>query len=86
MRRLSFSQLYQQNMDRNNGVLRSDLDGQELVLPQKSQAGVTPPSNEAQIDHIVPRKPADPNAPVGTNSYSNGQILSREQNRRQSNN
>ena len=80
------AKIYQQNMDRNNGVLRSDLDGQELVFPQKSQAGVTPPSNEAQIDHIVPRKPADPDAPVGTNSYSNGQILSREQNRQKSNN
>ncbi|PWK46013.1 DUF637 domain-containing protein, partial [Pseudomonas sp. OV226] len=79
------AKIYQQNMDKNGGVLRSDLDGQELVLPKKSASGVTPPSNEAQIDHIVPRRPADLNAPAGTNSYSNSQILSREQNRQKSN-
>jgi len=79
------AKIYQQNMDSNGGVLRSDLDGQELVMPQKSQAGVTPPSNEAQIDHIVPRKPADPSITPGTNSYSNAQVLSREQNRKKSN-
>ncbi len=43
-------------MNDNGGVLRSDLDGQELVMPRKSQSGVTPPPNEAQIDHIVPKK------------------------------
>ncbi|WP_152552508.1 hypothetical protein [Mangrovibacter sp. MFB070] len=78
--------IYQQNMENNGGVLRSDLDGQELVMPQKSQSGVTPPSNEAQIDHIVPRNPANPNIEQGTNSYNNAQVLSREKNRKKSNN
>lgn len=73
-------------MNNNGGVLRSDLDGQDLVMPQKSQAGVTSPPNEAQIDHIVPRNPADSNLEQGTNSYGNAQILSREQNRKKSNN
>lgn len=72
-------------MNDNGGVLRSDLDGQELVMPRKSQSGVTPPPNEAQIDHIVPKKPADSNIQQGTNSYNNAQVLSREQNRKKSN-
>ncbi|WP_253896796.1 hypothetical protein [Pseudocitrobacter vendiensis] len=76
------AKIYQQNMNDNGGVLRSDLDGQELVMPRKSQSGVTPPPNEAQIDHIVPKKPADSNIQQGTNSYNNAQVLSREQNRK----
>lgn len=59
-------------------MLRSDLDGQELVTPEKSQAGVTPPQNAAQIDHIVPKSPADPDVARGSNRYSNAQVLSRE--------
>lgn len=78
--------IYQQNLDANGGVLRSDLDGEELVMPSKSQAGVTPPSNEAQIDHIDPRVPSDPDVEPGSNSYSNAQVLSRLQNRIKSNN
>ncbi|WP_329601776.1 HNH endonuclease family protein [Paraburkholderia antibiotica] len=77
--------IYEQNMANNGGVLRSDVDGTELVMPSKSQSGVTPPSNEAQIDHIVPKNPADPNTTQGTNSYSNAQVLSRTQNRQKSN-
>ncbi|WP_454871576.1 hypothetical protein [Paraburkholderia xenovorans] len=77
--------IYQQNMESNGGVLRSDQDGTELVMPSKSEKGVTPPSNEAQIDHIVPRNPADPDASKGTNSYGNAQVLSRDQNRQKSN-
>lgn len=77
--------IYQQNMNSNGGVLRSDLDGQELVMPKKSQSGVTPPLNEAQIDHIVPGNLADSALGQGTNSYGNAQILSREQNRQKSN-
>ncbi|CAB3748826.1 tRNA nuclease CdiA-2 [Paraburkholderia solisilvae] len=77
--------IYQQNMESNGGVLRSDMDGAELVMPTKSQKGVTPPSNEAQIDHIVPRNAADADGAQGTNSYSNAQVLSRDQNRQKSN-
>jgi hypothetical protein len=44
-------------------------------------AGVTPPTNEAQIDHMNPRVPSDPNAAPGSNSYKNAQVLSRVQNR-----
>lgn len=68
-------QIIQDNIKRNNGVVKSDLSGQELVKPQKSMKGVTPPKNEWQIDHVVPKDKG------GTNSYSNAQVLSREENR-----
>ena len=67
------------NRKANEGVLRSEQSGQALVPAKKSQKGVTPPKNEAQIDHIVPR------SKNGTNSFSNAQVLSREENIRKSN-
>jgi hypothetical protein len=73
------------NRQANGGVLRSDISGQELVPSQKSQSGVTPPSNEAQIDHMTPRNPADPSVAPGTNSNSNAQVASRAENRAKSN-
>lgn len=41
--------------------------------------------DEAQIDHIIPKKPADPNIPPGTNSYKNAKVISRQRNRQKSN-
>lgn len=77
--------IYEENMRRNNGVLRADDTGEALVMPQKSQRGVTPPRNEAQIDHIDAKNPANPNAARGTNSYGNARVISRETNRQKSN-
>ncbi len=62
------------NMERNGGVLRSDISGEELVRPQQHTRGVTPPNNEAHVDHVVER------AQGGPNSYSNARVLSREEN------
>lgn len=68
------------NREYNDGVVRSDMSGQELVQPQQSAKGVTPASNEWQVDHIVPKDAG------GTNASSNIQVLSRQENRIKSNN
>ena len=68
-----------ENMTRNNGQLRSDKTGKLLEQPQKSMKGVTPPKNEAQIDHIVAK------ANGGANSFSNAQVIERSANIAKSN-
>jgi hypothetical protein len=74
-----------QNIQLSGGVIRSDNDGGILSLPKKHRRGETPPDNEAQIDHIIPKKPRDPSLAPGSNSFSNAQVLSRAQNRAKSN-
>lgn len=68
------------NRARNGGVVKSDLSGEVLSKPAKSQKGVTPSPNEWQIDHKVPKSKG------GTNSPDNAQVLSRAENRAKSNN
>jgi hypothetical protein len=65
------------NMDRNGGVVRSDLSGIKLRRPQKNMDGITPHPDEWQFDH------KDPNGPT---TFENLVILSRAENRRKSNN
>jgi hypothetical protein len=45
--------------------------GKPTVPSQKSQAGVTPPNNETQVDHIIPR------SKNGDGSPGNAQVLCR---------
>jgi hypothetical protein len=44
-----------ENAEMNGGVMKSDIDGTEMVMPNKHERGVTPPKNEAHVDHNVPR-------------------------------
>jgi hypothetical protein len=66
------------NQDRNNGALKDDKTGEPLVRAQKSQKGVTPPGNEAHIDHV------DPRSKGGSNSFKNAEVRSRANNLRKS--
>ena len=67
-----------ENMNKNGGVVKSDMSGMILSRPQKSQKGITPSPYEWKIDHIKPRNDG------GSNSYSNAQVLSRKENREKS--
>lgn len=64
-----------QNMEKNGGVVKSDLSGETLVKPQKSTKGVSPDPMEWQIDHIDPKRKG------GSNTNGNAQVLSRIENR-----
>jgi RHS repeat-associated protein len=69
------ARIIEENMLRNGGVVKSDLSGEVLTEPSKSERGVTPDPNEWQIDHRWPK------ALGGSNSYGNAQVLSRQENR-----
>ena len=71
--------ILRQNMERNGGVLRSDLSGKVLVMPKQCLPGVSPSPLEAQIDHVYPRSLGGPN------SAENAQVLSRGENIQKSN-
>jgi RHS repeat-associated protein len=68
------------NREHNDGFLRSDKDGTILEAPQQSKKGVTPPQNEAQVDHVKPKSLGGLNS-----TQTNAQVLSREQNIAKSN-
>ena len=66
------------NKARNGGEVKSDDPSDpypNLVKPRKSTKGVTPPPNEWQIDHVIPKSKG------GTNSYDNAKVISRYKNR-----
>jgi hypothetical protein len=63
-----------ENEAKNGGVLRDDKSGEPLVRPQQHRKGVTPPSNEAHVDHAYPKSQGGPN------SYGNADVRSRANN------
>jgi hypothetical protein len=67
-------EMHAENRRRNGGALRDDETGELLSTPKQSTTGVTPPSNEAHIDHVVPKSTG------GTNGYPNLRVISRQRN------
>ncbi|MER9545076.1 hypothetical protein NKI72_23910, partial [Mesorhizobium sp. M0437] len=63
--------IFEENKRVNDGILRSDESGIEIIPAKKSKRCVTPPKNEAHIDHIDPVNPAGKTKSSGSNSYKN---------------
>jgi 5-methylcytosine-specific restriction endonuclease McrA len=62
----------QKNAEQNDGKNQCENCGVDTVPGQQHTKGVTPPDNEAQVDHVIPRAKGGDGAP------ENGQVLCRE--------
>lgn len=61
-----------ENAAKNDGKVICEACGKETVPSQQSKKGVTPPGNEAQVDHVIPK------AKGGDGSRENAQVLCRD--------
>jgi HNH endonuclease len=64
-------QVWEVNAAANDGVNACTNCGDEVSRPEQSKAGVTPPSNQGEVDHIQPKSQG------GAGKAANGQLLCR---------
>lgn len=70
----------QRNASENDGKNRCENCGVETVPAKQHEKNVTPPANEAHVDHVVPK------AKGGEGEPDNGQVLCRDCNIKKSDN
>ncbi|HEX5747467.1 MAG TPA: HNH endonuclease [Archangium sp.] len=61
-----------ENAEKNDGKNKCEICSVEAVPAKQHQQGVTPPKNEAQVEHVIPR------AKGGEGEPDNGQVLCRD--------
>lgn len=66
--------------------MRDDDTGLEMKPSQQAKKGSKVDPHSVQGDHVTPKKPKDPKATPGSNSFSNLKLIRAERNRRKSNN
>jgi hypothetical protein len=73
------NKLIEANKQQNGGVIKSDKSGNTLNPAKQAQKGQKADMKQAEVDHIVPKSRG------GSNSFSNAQILSKEENLKKGN-
>jgi RHS repeat-associated protein len=66
--------IIEENKKRNGGIIKSDMSGTVANPAKQSKKGQKADMKQAEIDH------KDPKSKGGSNSYSNAQVLTKEEN------